>query len=671
MYDMLSDDGLLKAREAFFKYGKTDIPGIRREVLESWIRSRKSGASANQIYVPQLTEKERAPLIKKSSLLYQTALPIMEVIYDFVKGTDILIVLADKNGIILKMLGDDNIMQTAQRQDLPFGEGSNRSEQVLGTNGIGTPLVTKKPIQLSGLEHYYLKHKNWTCSGAPILNIDGHAEGVFCISGEREKTHKHTLGIAIAAAAAISNQMHLQHVYYQTLTIKNYLQRIIDTMDRGILIVNPDLKIRKVNDYLLKMLGVPAEYLLNQPISQFIHNVKWKELNTNIDNLETSIGTDTRRQKCFIGVRCISPVPPAAARPSYMITVRDKTAVHKLVNTVIGSKAYFQFSDIIGSSAELRHAKELAQIASTNDANVLLLGPSGTGKELFAQSIHNASRRANKPFVVINCGALPRTLLESELFGYEPGAFTGAKKTGQSGKFELANGGTIFLDEIGDMPFDVQVSLLRVLQNREIVRIGATHAIPIDVRIIAATNKDLEKAMTENLFRNDLFYRLNVFSISIPSLAERRGDIIELAYYFLKKYAGHNPSLRLSDDVCQIFLRYSWPGNIRELENTIERACLIAKGNMIGTEALPKNILRTGRAAPAALTAPSSQELNSVNTCPPQTATAAETERTLIINHLVLEKGNIKRTAERLGISRRTLYRKLEKYNISYKEVRN
>lgn len=665
-----SDETMLKARQAFFKYGQTEIPGVRREVLDSWIRCKKYGTNSNRIYTPQLTEKECAQVIAKNKLLYQTALPIMNVIYNFVKGTDILIMLAEKHGIVLKVLGDPAIMKVAKTQELPLSEGSNRSEQILGTNGIGTPLITRKPIQLSGLEHYYLRHKNWTCSGAPIFNIAGEPEGVFCLSGDKNNTHKHTLGIAIAAAAAITNQMQLYHVYNQTLTIKNQLQLIIDTMDRGVILIGPNLKISKVNNYLLKMLNAVPEQLLGQPISSYIRGISWKGLDEDIDNTEASIGLEAKKQKCFISARRILPAPPSSAKsPSYMITVRDKKAVHKLVNAVIGSNAYFHFNDIVGSSKELTRVKDLARIASTNDANVLLLGPSGTGKELFAQSIHNASRRASNPFVVINCGALPRTLLESELFGYEAGAFTGAKKDGQSGKFELANGGTIFLDEIGDMPFDVQVSLLRVLQNREVVRIGATHAIPIDVRIIAATNKDLEKAMAENLFREDLFYRLNVFNITLPALAERRSDIIELAYYFLKKYAPQNPELRLSDDVCRIFLEYPWPGNIRELENTIERACLITQGSLITAEALPKNILRS---IPSEMKVSPESEAKPARPSNPETplATAAETERALIINHLLHEKGNIKRTSERLGISRRTLYRKLEKYKIPYKDAR-
>ena len=664
-----SYEKLMHAREEFFKYGHTDIPELRKEIVDSWIRSKNYGVNASEVDLPVLDSKHLQKLIHENWLLYQTALPIMEVLYNFVKGTDITISLTEKNGIVLKMLGDKKVLDTGKNQASKFMEGCNRSERAIGTNGIGTPLVTNKPLQLSGLEHYYKRHETWTCSGAPIMDTNGNAVAVFCISGFSKDMHKHTLGISIAAATAISNQLQLHGLYTHTLSIKNQLQMIMDMMDRGIILVGPDLKISHINDYALKMLNIGEENLLHKPISSIIHNIKFNELQEDIDNIETSITLGHKSQKIFIGVRCISPhLATHQQNPSFLLTLRDKKSVHKLVNAVIGSNAYFQFDDIIGSSVELERVKRLAKIAASNNSNVLLCGPSGTGKELFAQSIHNASNRSTKPFVAINCGALPRSLLESELFGYEGGAFTGAKKDGQSGKFELANGGTIFLDEIGDMPYEVQVSLLRVLQNREIIRIGATHATPIDVRIIAATNKNLEEAIAENRFREDLYYRLNVFNIVLPSLVERRDDIIELAYYFLGKYNQQSKPMKLDDNVSKLFMSYPWPGNIRELENVIERACFIAQDDTIGLDALPQNIVhyqkKASTARPVATQVAEGIALNNQ-------MTVAETEKALIINHLVKEHGNIKRTSESLGMNRRTLYRKLEKYGIAYDKLRN
>ena len=272
-----------------------------------------------------------------------------------------------------------------------------------------------------------------------------------------------------------------------------------------------------------------------------------------------------------------------------VLTIQENKALHKLINKMTATQAEFTFDDIIGNSNVMVKAKKLGRIASRSNANVLLLGESGTSKELFAQSIHNNGDRSGNPFIAINCGSLPRNLIESELFGYEGGAFTGAKKEGRPGKFELANGGTIFLDEIGDMPLDIQVSLLRVLENREVTRIGGTKNIRIDVKVIAATNKNLEELIENKMFREDLYYRLNVLSINVPPLRERNEDIIYLADYFLLK---HRKNLLknisgFTEEVYQIFSTYSWPGNVRELENVIERAVNICEQNIITINELP------------------------------------------------------------------------------------
>ena len=302
--------------------------------------------------------------------------------------------------------------------------------------------------------------------------------------------------------------------------------------------------------------------------------------------------------------------------------------------------------------------------AANSSSNVLILGESGTGKELAAQSIHNGNSFSDGPFVAINCAALPKSLIESELFGYEKGAFTGASKEGNPGKFELADGGTIFLDEIGDMPLDVQVSLLRVIQTKEIVRIGAKHPKKINVRIIAATNRNLIDEVETKTFRQDLYYRLNVLTIHMPPLRDRDNDVCELADYFAKTLNNpQNKAMRISPEVYPVLKAYSWPGNIRELENVIERAINITNSDEIRPEHLPAHILRK---TPAVIN-------------PSVSAAAAMIQSSLDYKsngyHLIkssLERanGNIKYAAELLGISRRTLYRKMEKYGIDYKEYR-
>ena len=311
-------------------------------------------------------------------------------------------------------------------------------------------------------------------------------------------------------------------------------------------------------------------------------------------------------------------------------------------------KRVYQFRDIVGKNYKMQEIFELIKTVADSDASVLILGESGTGKELIARAIHYSSRRAEKPFVSVSCSALPETLLESELFGYEKGAFTGAVKD-KPGRFEEANGGTLFLDEIGDMKPETQLHLLRVLQEKEIRRLGATGVIKVDVRIIAATNKDLEKTVKEGSFREDLYYRLNVVTIQLPPLRERRDDVPLLAERFLMKYnVKNNRNLEgISPQAIALLVRYDWPGNVRELENVIERAVVVTKHNIIQPEDLPAHIQ-------------SFQESKGMGP-----RSLKEMEREHIQRTLEENKWNISQTSKVLGIDRSTLYKKIRQYGLS------
>lgn len=316
------------------------------------------------------------------------------------------------------------------------------------------------------------------------------------------------------------------------------------------------------------------------------------------------------------------------------------------------NSAKYNLDDIISKSQVMEDLKKLAKRAANTNSNILILGESGTGKELFVHSIHNSSRRADKPFIKINCGAIPFELLESELFGYEEGSFTGAKKGGKIGKFKAADGGTIFLDEIGDLPMNMQVKLLRVLQDKEIERIGSNVSEKINVRVIAATNRDLEKMVSEGKFRLDLYYRLNVVSIKIPPLRERKEDIPILAKYLIEKIS-KNEHIRvdkLSDNTLEYLKNYDWPGNIRELENVLEGAInLLDKDMIIEPMHLPSKI--TG--------VKNMRQFKSLK------LTLEEVEKQAILDSLIIAHGNKTEAAKLLDISRTSLYEKILKYGIN------
>ena len=321
--------------------------------------------------------------------------------------------------------------------------------------------------------------------------------------------------------------------------------------------------------------------------------------------------------------------------------------------------AKYNWNTIIGNSLVMQNVKHLSARAAKTDSNVLIMGESGTGKELFAHAIHNDSKRAEGPFVKINCAAIPKDLLESELFGYEEGAFTGAKKQGKIGKFELASGGTIFLDEIGDMPLDMQVKILRVLQEKEIERIGGNKTIPVDCRIIAATNRNLAERIRENAFREDLYYRLNVINIEVPPLRARKEDIEILTLKLMEKLSNMLGRVvsNITVDALDCLKSYNWPGNIRELENIIERAINLTDQETIELHHLPTSIVLHQIPEP---------EKRTVSAKPLVTLREAveEVEKASILSCLKAVHYNKLKAAKILGISRTSLYEKIEKYQI-------
>lgn len=669
---------LKQARTAFLSGDPVPSDTVRPEVLESWQRSQKYRIQPDTTRPRILSGKALEQYIEKNQLLYDITASFMDYLYQFVKGSGFMILLAEKNGYILNTIGDEDILKTARNQENPLVSGSCRSESAIGTNAVGTPLFTGKPIQLFAYEHYMDPATDWTCSGAPII-AGSEIVGVLCLSGKRDRVHLHTLGMVMAASEAVSRELHLRSAYDALTNLKNQLRLAVDSIHSGTVLLDNHYQISLVNSQALRALDLTEQELLGHNYKKFFPDIDLEHLKSNIIDQETTITGNKKSEKCYITVRSVR-YARYSGKDTFLITFRKPEHVRSLVNKVIGSDARYDFDNIIGACPAMERTKELAKLVADSNTTVLITGESGTGKELFAHSIHNNSPCAKGPFVAINCGAIPRELIESELFGYEAGAFTGAKKEGRAGKFELANNGTIFLDEIGDMPYDVQIQLLRVLQERSVTRIGGKKSIPLNIRVIAATNTNLEAAMADHTFRQDLYYRLNVFNLHIPPLRERGDDILLLAKYFLKKYRNpeYEPITRIDPDVKQFFLSYPWPGNIRELENTMERVCILTKDGRLSAQALPVNMRNRLAGVPqlsagnTSVPQASCEKRSAAYELPTQPAmrSAKETEKELILAHLSSSGGNVKKAAESLGISRRTLYRKLEKYHISPEELR-
>lgn len=441
------------------------------------------------------------------------------------------------------------------------------------------------------------------------------------------------------------------------LKSKEFNDYIANTLHDAVIVLNKDGYVEYYNDKALEILEAPKEEIRKKPLQEF-YSSKLKVMEV----LKT--GEEVYNEEIFLKPKegpkkhLLKTILPIKDNKGNVIGVLDKIKEIKTAKNFItnmsGSQASFTFEDIIHDSEEMEEVINLAKSTAKTDMTVLIQGESGTGKELFAHAMHNASNRALKPFVILDCSTIPKELVESELFGYAEGAFTGAKKGGKLGKFDLASEGTIFLDEIGEMPLDMQAKLLRVLQDRTFTRVGGNELIEVDIRIIAATNRNLEEEVRKNNFREDLYYRLNMVSVEIPPLRERKKDIIKLTNHFLgeAQYRLNKKDITINPNVKKIFLSYSWPGNGRELENVIFRAVNLCTGNEINIEYLPEYILEN-------VDIKVKPEESSIDLTPLE-----KMELEKILTLLKENRGNKKRTAEELGISRSTLYRKLKKYNI-------
>lgn len=653
------------AWEKAISSGEIERNIVRPEIAESWIRCYKAGVdpgyngNKRRFLSPAAMEQTLA----EHQELIEVSRPFMKHLYSLVAGSGFIVILSDQDANLLESLGDHETMEIAERNDLV--KGANWAETEAGTNGIGVALAEHKPVQVSGPEHYCKSLHFWTCSAAPIFDDDHQIIGALQLSGPAENAFIHTLGMVATSVNVIEEELRLRKKNNELVCMNNHLTFIMEYMKDGIFIVDREGIITQANPAACQLFNLSQGELQGSSVKELTGSAKatMEMLVSGKAYNDEEIMFDGRNGNMHLLASGKAIYDNCGDINGGIIFIEPMNNVKNLVNRFSGAHARFSFDDIIGDNPELREAINIATLAAGNDSNVLIIGESGTGKEVFAQAIHNQSSRRNGPFVAVNCGAIPRELISSELFGYVEGAFTGANRKGRPGKFELASGGTLFLDEIGDMPFEQQVALLRVLQEKKIVRIGGQSVLPVDVRIICATNKDLFKEVERGNFRQDLYYRLNVFSICLPPLRNRQEDIPLFLDYLLERLAVKDgvPRKQVDLEVLHYLQQYHWPGNIRELQNVLERMVGLCSGDRIGVDNLPQEIL-----APTAPPAPSPDKPIAVTTLREKRKDVlAERERQEIINLLSKYGGNISRVARDMEISRNTVYRKIKQYNIN------
>lgn len=658
-------------------------------IVESHARCRHQGLKTYESsdYSAQALADFRVTLERNARLIAQAS-SVVEMLGKRVGDFGSMIVLTDGNGTILRTRCQSAFNDYAEKVALRPGVGWSESSK--GTNAIGTALVLETDIYVHGDEHYIQSNHFLSCAASPIVDHSGNVIGVLDVSGDQRSFHPHTMMLVEMCARTIENNW-FRDKFRQALQLHFHTQaELIGTAEEGTIAFDEDGRVLGTNRAGLQILGTSASALRIQGL-RALFGLGFGEL---MDKLRLATFTPLKMRQpsgremyvrvswsgTTISANFLS-VPPAAA---YRSPALSAPALPRPNTAPAGKKAQLQLDDLDCGDVRVRAVTQKLRHVIDKDISILILGETGTGKELLANAVHQFSQRRERPFVAINCASIPEQLIESELFGYEEGAFTGAKRKGAAGKLLQANGGTLFLDEIGDMPLSLQARLLRVLQERKVVPLGGHQAMDIDVNLICATHRNLRELIDQRGFREDLYYRINGISVKLPSLRERT-DLAALCQKILRVLSPHH-TLRIRPNLMEAFLRYSWPGNLRQLNNVLKTAAIMASdGAEITTEhladdfheelaalmaqaPLPREAVATpsfpGLTDPVQASGESRDRWASSNAPPASSSPIDKLEHVEIATiRRALDAcgGNVSTASKLLNISRNTIYRKLKK----------
>ena len=582
-------------------------------------------------------------MLDEHRMLYSHALPVMETLREQIQNTHTMIVLTDHSGLILHSLGDEDFL--AQAEGVALRRGVCWSERFMGTNAIGTALADQAATVVHADEHFLEANRFLTCSCAPILDPQGEVIGSLDVSGPQESYHAHTMALVRMSTQMIENKL-FAHTFEHCVRLHFHARpEFVGTLMEGIAAFSDDGYLMALNRSAQLQLNL-ADRDLGRHTLAAVFGCSVPKLFDAARSAPSGLTMLILRNGAKVFAR--AELHPSAVKSAWRTPLERASA--KRVSPLM-------LSDLAtGDESIARIIEQLAKVLH-HEVPVIIVGETGTGKEIWARAIHHESLRHDKPFVAVDCASIPESLIESELFGYEEGAFTGARKKGAIGKIALSSGGTLFLDEIGDMPVALQTRLLRALQEREVTPLGSTKAAPVDLHVIAATHRNLRESIEAGLFREDLYYRLNGLTIHLPALRSR-GDFKVLANNILAAECCRRTPPHVCPELMEAFARYTWPGNIRQLASVLRTACLMAAGeDSIKPHHLQEDFIAelrarrspgTASAAPAELTAAGpSQGLDRMRAV----AIAAALERC---------RGNVSAAARALGVSRNTIYRSLK-----------
>lgn len=648
---VLSKHGLLSAWEQFANTGQINTAGINATILESWKRSSSAGVDPYQNVEYTRYKYEPQIFSGKLSTIISISHPIVKQTFDIIKGSGFHLFLVNEDAHVIECF------------PTPRRIINNWSEEIIGTNAIGIAIMNQEPAQVSGAEHYCRSFHGLTSSAVPIVDNDGDLFGALGLVGPVYEDHSHVLSALEKAADKLTDNFTIDDLSHKLISISESLSTVMKRMTDGVLVLNCKGIIESVNSIAESAIDRQAQEVIGHHFSDLCN----KQSNCNkvifedhpFTNMDVFLKEFNEKYKCESSMQMIKE--DSGHIISAVIFIQKNESIQDYCH----SSSKIGFNNIIGKSQKLLESIHIARMAANNMSNILLQGESGTGKDIFAQAIHYESPRRSGPFIATNCGAIPHELVSSELFGYVEGAFSGARRGGAPGKFEAARGGTLFLDEIGDMPLESQVSLLRVLQDRKITRVGDVKEIPVDVRIICATNQNLYEAVMAGKFREDLYYRINVIPVYIPPLRERTEDISLLVKYYLSRMGVSSQFITkiIKSSLIEELVNYQWPGNVRELQNVIERiVCIHDQLDPIRLCDLQPNYCEANSISPPDN---NSMEISNVKTYKDRKKQLIMQDEYNQIKALMKKhNGNITQVAAEMGFSRVTLYRKLKFYEI-------
>jgi len=643
--DKNAQKAVVSAWEDLLTNGECKSSAIRAVIKNSWQRCLAQGV--DQIIRQPAVADNLEELRQDNGELVSALKSIEDRLSDVLSETDSLIALADSNGMMMEVFGNSKVIESAKYDQIMPGYAWN--ENTIGTNAIGTAIELKQPVEIHAAEHFCESIKRWSCAAAPVMDpLSGELLGVIDVTTSSEKYSIQNIALAITAAQQLEENIQSRQFVKRMLLVDWYHEVGSQWRNDGLVLLDCKGRVIKTNPYAEKLLsgaGAMAELSQGTRLTQCKATTLEQYAEALPEtvrplSLESFNGSGQWQGGILVvDSRC-------SARPQYSIRCAE-------TDRISPEQVDQAFQKIISRSQMIEDVKVRARRIAMTDAPVLVLGETGCGKELFANAIHDASAVADKPFIAVNCGTFIRELASSELFGYEGGAFTGASPKGRAGKFEEANGGTIFLDEIGELAFDLQVALLRILQDGIVVRVGGIKKRKVNARIIAATNRDLAKDVEVGRFRKDLYYRLKVMTLSLPPLREHPEDIDILASTFIKELAQkYNCTVKSIDpDLAAVLYSYDWPGNIREFKSALESMFVLNDTATLTRLDLPHDI-------------PHGAPQETVTVAHVEMGKLCHVERHTILLEIERQDGNLSKVAKQLGIARSTLYRKMEEYHI-------